>query len=116
MFSVTPDFYAILTVFFVMGLVYWDATRRGLPQQTRSRWTGCVGFVSSCGFVLSITVFDDILIWIYKNMSGHPPMMVFTPYDFVMMLFKIGVAISALAVLMYVIGSRFGPLKPQTRS
>ena len=115
MFSVTPGFYAILTVLFVTGFVYWDTTRRGLPQRARSRWTGSVGFVSSCGFVLSMTVFDDILIRVYADMSRHSTVMAFTPIDLVMMLFKIGVVISALAVLMYVVGSRFGPLKPQTR-
>jgi hypothetical protein len=113
MFPVIPG--AIFIVLLAMGIVHWDASRRGLPQRTRLRWTGGVGFISSCGFVLSITVFDDILFSVYKARSGHSVVIAITPYELIMMLFKIGVVISILAVLTYVVGSRFGPLKSQSR-
>lgn len=117
MFSATPGFYAVLTVFLATGTVYWDASCRRLSQRTRLRWTGGVGLVSSCGFVLSFSVLDDIFIDAYLYMYGYPTVITtFTPYDIVMMSFAIGVVISVLAVLIYVVGSRFGPLKPQSIS
>lgn len=107
---------ALLIVLFVMGFVYWDTTRRGLPRRTCYLWTGCISFVSFSVFFLSMFAIDDFLIRLYLDLRGYERLRVFHSAGLINLLFKFGVAMNTLIVLVYVVGSRYGPLVLQIES
>lgn len=76
-----------------------------------------VGFVSVCGFVLSMFVVADIPVRVYREMRGYDRAQTpLTAVDLLDLLLEFGVAISASAVFLYIVGSRVEPLKPQAES
>lgn len=90
------------------SLVYVDAGRRDLPRRTRLGWTAGVGILSLGGF-LAVYLFDGVLARTYLLLGGEP-FVVRSPREVVTVLFLLGLAISAAAVLAYGLGSRYGPL------
>ncbi|WP_254533897.1 hypothetical protein [Natrinema gelatinilyticum] len=105
-----------LVTFLVMGIVYTDTKRRALELRTRLLWTIGVGLVSLGGF-LGAFVFDSVLSRAYFRayvlILGRP-VVVQSPREFLLIPFMVGTTVSAIAVLVYGIRSRFAPLK--TRS
>lgn len=91
------------------GLVLADATRRDLSPRTRCLWTGSVGLVSVGGF-LTTYFFDDALYRLYLEVTGSPALAP-QPREVAATLLLVTLAASAVAVLVYGFGSRYGPLK-----
>lgn len=103
-----------LITILVMGVVYADTNRRALARRTRLRWTVGVGLVSLGGF-LGAFAFDSVLSRAYYLILGRP-VVVHTPRELLTGLFIVGLTVSAIAVLVYGIGSRSGPLKVRSLS
>ena len=89
--------------------VYADAGRRSLPRGTRLGWTIGTGIVSLGGFVLAFTL-ESVLFRAYFLTLGRP-VVVHSPSELVTFLFLVGLAVSAVTVLGYGVGSRYGPFK-----
>lgn len=98
----------------VMGIVYTDTKRRALAQRTQFLWTVGVGLVSLGGF-LGAFVFDSVLSRVYFLLRGRP-VVVPSPREYLLLIFIFGLTASAIALLVYGIGRRFGPLKTQSLS
>ncbi|WP_232686325.1 hypothetical protein [Halobacterium zhouii] len=91
------------------GLVLADAVRRELPPRTRYVWTGSVGVVSLGGF-LAVYPFENVLYRLYLEVTGSPAIAP-QPREVTAALLLVTLAASAVAVLAYGFGSRYGPLK-----
>ena len=94
---------------FATGLVFADTVRRDLPPRTRYRWTGSAGLTRAGGF-LTLYRFDDVVYRRYHEATGGPAVAPL-PREVSAGLLVTGVAASAVAVLAYGFGSRYGPLK-----
>lgn len=88
------------------GIVYADAGRLSLPSRTRLGWTVGVGLVSLGGF-LGAFAFDGALARTSALVIGGP-VVVHTPRELLVGIFAVGLAISAMAVLIYGFGTRVG--------
>lgn len=88
------------------AVVYVDAARRDLPTAARLRWSGGVAGASLAGFILAFGL-DDVVFRHLAGLAGTP-VVVTHPRQVVASLSIGGTAISAVAVLAYGFGSRFG--------
>lgn len=89
-----------------MAVVFADAHRRTLPGRTKVAWTFGVGLPSFIGFALVFT-FDSTLYRQYFLLLGKP-LVVRTPYEFLLWLLAVGAAFSALLCLVFAVGTRVG--------
>lgn len=91
-------------ILLAMYIVYVDTSHRNLAWRTKLQWIGSVGLVSFCGFYGSY-MFQAQIARVYVFVSGKP-MNALTADELLTSIFAMGVTISALAVFVYVIGSR----------
>ncbi|TQQ83587.1 hypothetical protein EGH24_01995 [Halonotius terrestris] len=87
-------------------LVFTDTLRRDLSPRTQAGWTGFVAAIS-IGGSLAVAIGDDALYRLV--MRGSDPALVVTPLAFIAGVIIAGLTLSALAVLTYGVGSRYGP-------
>jgi uncharacterized membrane protein len=92
------------------ALVYADARRRALSRRYGTAAASAVGLVSFGGFLVAAISGTGLLSAYYRLLKQ--PVIAVTPLDLVFSMFLLGLAVTALAVLGYGIGSRFGPLSP----
>ena len=102
-----------LPVWLVVGLiatslVLADTIRRDFPIRTQAGWTGFVALVG-VGGSLAAAVGDDAL---YRLALASDTRVAATPLQLITATIGAGLALSALAVLTYGDGSRYGPLSP----
>lgn len=92
------------------GVVYADGARRGLPMASRLRWTAGVSVASLGGFSVAFGL-ESWLFRIGHSLSGSPGevVVVVSPVELVTTLSGAALAVSAVAVLAYGFGSRYGP-------
>ena len=91
------------------SLVIADTIRRELPARTRGGWIGFVALVSIGGSV-GVAVGDTTVFRLIA--AGSDPVIAVTPLALLTRLVLASVALSALAVVAYGVGSRYGPLSP----
>jgi len=84
-----------------------DTHRRGLSTRMQAGWIGFVA-VSSIGGSVAVAAGDAGLLRLLQ--FGRDPMLVVTPVQLLATVLIAGVTLSALAVLAYGFGSRYGPL------
>ena len=84
-----------------------DTYRRGLSTRMQAGWIGFVA-VSSIGGSVAVAAGDAGLLRLLQ--FGRDPMLVVTPVQLLATVLIAGVTLSALAVLAYGFGSRYGPL------
>jgi len=89
------------------AVVAVDTRRRGLSPRAQAGWIGIVATIS-IGGSLAVALGDDVLfrLWITRS----DPAIAVTPLQLLTGVVVAGVALSALAVLAYGFGSRYGPL------
>jgi len=90
------------------SLVLADTLRRNLPARTQAGWIGFVGLVSIGGSI-AVTAGDDAL---YRWALAGDTRVAVTPRQLITTTIGAGLALSALVVLTYGVGSRYGPLSP----
>ncbi|WP_435348166.1 hypothetical protein [Haloarchaeobius sp. HRN-SO-5] len=103
MASITPLLGLLVAPLFA-GLVYIDATRRGLPQPVRLLCAGSVGIASFVGFLQPAPIrnFVEKVYWLGIKSNG----VAYSPYEMLVLHISAGVIISLLAALLYILGSR----------
>lgn len=101
---------AFLAAFVVVpaasGVVYADATRRGLPTRERRVWISAVGVVGVCGFLLPSLLGASLARAYLHGVKSAP--VVTSPYELLALRVAVGTAVSASAVLLYAVGTRYG--------
>ncbi|WP_313695142.1 hypothetical protein [Halorarum halobium] len=112
--SLHPLVVAPPVVLLAMGVTYADGTRRSLTVPARLRWTLGIGCVSIGGF-LAAFAFDGVVFRLYSVAVGRQ-FIVQSPRELLTILFSIGLVISTVAVLLYGVASRFGPLESEPPS
>jgi len=85
-------------------VVYTDATRRGLPARSRTRWTAGVGLGSLAG-VLGAWLFDAAIVRLYLHTVRSEPV-VHHPREPLAVTLAAGLAVAVAAVLSYHVGTR----------
>ena len=88
------------------GLVYADASRRGLSTRRRLLWTVGVAVVSYAGFLGAYSS-DGWLFRAYAGLTGSP-LVVASPRELLALVAVAGLAVSAASVLAYGFASRVG--------
>jgi hypothetical protein len=105
-----PFWIAPFAALLAAGLVAVDATRFGLDARRRLYWAVGVGLVSASGFLGAFLVLPEAYQF-YHRLTGQP-VVVRTPYEVVLNGVLVGLAVTALAMLAYGIGTRGRPPKP----
>ena len=91
------------------SLVVADTLRRDLPARTQAGWVGFVALLSIGGSI-AVAVGDSTVFRLLAASSD--PVVAVTPLALLTRLVLASVALSALAVVAYGVGSRYGPLSP----
>jgi hypothetical protein len=90
------------------GLVIADTVRRRLPARTQAGWIGFVALVS-LGGSLAAPVLDSAFYRV--ALAVEPTAVTTTPLQMLAARVGIRLLLSALGVVAYGIGSRYGPFK-----
>lgn len=96
------------------GIVLADTNRRKLAPRTRLFWTAGVG-LTSLGVFIGVFMFQRYVYEFYYRVTGQH-VITHTPYELVLNSFIAGLLLTAIAVLTYGFGSRFGPFKAEEHS
>jgi len=89
------------------AVVAVDTHRRGLSTRVQAGWVGFVAAVSIGGSA-AVAAGDTIFLRLLQ--FGSDPLLVVTPFQLLATVLLAGLTLSALAVLTYGFGSRYGPL------
>mgnify|MGYP000181983900 CR=1 FL=1 len=90
------------------GLVVADTVRRGLPARTQAGWIGFVALVS-IGGSLAAPLIDSVFYRL--ALAVEPTAVTVTPLQMFATRIGLRLTLSAVAVLAYGVGSRYGPFK-----
>lgn len=105
---------APLFLFILPSIVYVDTGRRDLPRRSVWSWTIGVGSASIISFHLLVFKFNTEFVGAYYHIhGGSPDLMPATTTNLLYWNFELYLASCALLLLLYGVGSRFGPLKSQ---
>ncbi|ESS09995.1 MAG: hypothetical protein A07HN63_00206 [uncultured archaeon A07HN63] len=88
------------------AVVVVDTHRRGLSPRVQAGWVGFVA-ISSIGGSVAVAVGDTVFL---RLLQLGMPLVVVTPFQLLTTVLIAGLTLSALAVLTYGVGSRYGPL------
>jgi len=91
------------------SLVLADTLRRDLPARTQAGWVSVVALLSIGGSI-AVAAGDSTVFRLLA--AGHDPVVAVTPLALLTRLVLASMALSALAVLAYGVGSRYGSLSP----
>ncbi len=101
-------------LFILPSIVYVDTSRRDLSRRSVWPWTIGVGSASTTSFHPLVFKFNTGFVDVYYHIhGGSPDLMPATTTNLLYWNFELYLVSCALLLLLYGVGSRFGPLKSQ---